>query len=171
LRWLRKPLPYDDQFLRKGQSWEECTRTQNCPDHWKMPGSKDKLLKLPFTTTIHVLNSCILKLSRTQRAQKVYRGTKGGRLPEEFWRLNEHGVRGGIDLGFMSTTLDRDVALNFARGSKQLSTVFEIQMGMVDRGADVQWLSQFPGEAEILFAPLVGLEVVGHPAVQGASSS
>jgi hypothetical protein len=42
-------------------------------------------------------------------------------------------------------------------------------MGMVDRGAAVQWLSQFPGEAEILFAPLVGLEVVGNPGVEGTT--
>ena len=30
------------------------------------------------------------------------------------------------------------------------------------RGADVSWLSQYPGEREILFAPLTGLEVVGR---------
>ena len=32
-------------------------------------------------------------------------------------------------------------------------------MGMVDRGADLTWLSQYPHEEEILFAPLTGLEV------------
>ena len=32
---------------------------------------------------------------------------------------------------------------------------------MVDRGADVQWLSQYPFEREILLPPLTGLEVVG----------
>ena len=30
---------------------------------------------------------------------------------------------------------------------------------MVDRGADLRWLSQYPHEAEILFPPLTGLEV------------
>jgi hypothetical protein len=45
---------------------------------------------------------------------------------------NEHNVKGGIELAFMSTTLDRNVALNFAAG--KASTVFEIKMGMVDRG-------------------------------------
>ena len=34
-------------------------------------------------------------------------------------------------------------------------------MGMVDRGADISWLSQYPHEKEILFAPLTGLEVQG----------
>ena len=37
--------------------------------------------------------------------------------------------------------------------------VFEIQQGMIDRGADIWWLSQYPHEREILFAPLTGLEV------------
>ena len=50
----------------------------------------------PFTTTIHVLNSAILKLSRVQPATKVYRGTKGGVLPEQFWEANKDNVKGGI---------------------------------------------------------------------------
>ena len=40
-------------------------------------------------------------------------------------------------------------------------------MGMVDRGADVSWLSQYPGECEILFAPLTGLEVTGKRVERG----
>ena len=38
-------------------------------------------------------------------------------------------------------------------------------MGMVNRGADIGWLSQFPGEEEILYGPLTGLEVRGTRAV------
>ena len=34
-------------------------------------------------------------------------------------------------------------------------------MGMVDRGADIGFLSQFPGEQEILYGPLMGMEVRG----------
>jgi hypothetical protein len=37
---------------------------------------------------------------------------------------------------------------------------------MVDRGGDLQWCSQFPDEAEILFAPLTGLEVLTNPKVE-----
>ena len=36
---------------------------------------------------------------------------------------------------------------------------------MIDRGASIQWCSQFPAEVEILFAPLTGLEVMGTPRV------
>jgi hypothetical protein len=169
LRYLEQPTPKDDDFLRKGESWGKWKTAQAYPDHWlaENGGESVDLFKIPFTTTLHVLNSFILKLSRTQRAQKVYRGTKGGVLPEQFWKANEHGVKGGIELAFMSTTLDRAVAMKFAKAEKGPSIVFEIQMGMVDRGADVQWCSQFPCEAEILFAPLTGLEVVGSPTVEG----
>ena len=81
----------------------------------------------------------IIKLSRTMKAFRVYRGTKGGILPPEFWKPNEMNVRGGIELGFMSTTLTRNVAMKFASSDESKpSLVFEIQMGMVDRGAPVQ---------------------------------
>jgi hypothetical protein len=40
-------------------------------DDYKQEGSP-----FPFKTTLHVLNSAIIKLSRVQPAVKVYRGTK-----------------------------------------------------------------------------------------------
>jgi hypothetical protein len=130
--------------------------------NWKKNGWKGV-----FTTTLHVLNSAIIKLSKTTKAFRVFRGTKGGVLPKKFWQPNDMNVRGGIECGFMSTTLKREVALNFAASDDKPSLLFEIQMGMVDRGAPVKWCSQFPGEEEILFNPLCGLEVVGKPRVEG----
>ena len=46
-------------------------------------------------------------------------------------------------------------------------TLFEIQLGQVDRGATLSWISQFPGEAEVLLPPLSNLEVVGEPFTMG----
>jgi hypothetical protein len=41
----------------------------------------------------------------------------------------------------MSTTLDRAVAMSYA-ASDGVGILFEVQQGMVSRGADIQWLSQ-----------------------------
>jgi hypothetical protein len=102
-----------------------------------------------YTTTLHIINSAVVKLGKLTKAGTVYRGLSGGTLPEEFWQANEYGVCGGCEYAFMSTTLDERVAYTYAGGSK-VATILEIRMGMVDRGADVSWLSQYPGEKEIL---------------------
>ena len=62
----------------------------------------------------------------------------------------------GIDSAFMSTTFDRDVAMHYASAPGKPALVFEIQMGMIDRGAELGWISQYPHESECLFAPLTG---------------
>ena len=64
-----------------------------------------------YVTTTHVINSAIVKSSKLTKARKVYRGVSGGKLPESFWRPNKQGVKGGIEAAFMSTTFDRDVAM------------------------------------------------------------
>lgn len=113
-----------------------------------------------YTTTVHVINSAIVKLSKLSNATKVYRGVSGRVLPKEFWEANAFGVRGGIDGAFMSTTTDREVAMQYASSGKEgVGFVFEIQQGMIDRGADICFLSQYPHERETLFNPLTGLEV------------
>ena len=45
------------------------------------------------------------------KATKVYRGISGMALPTEFWEENAFGVRGGVENAFMSTTLERNVAM------------------------------------------------------------
>ena len=56
-------------------------------------------------------------------------------LPKEFWEANEFGVKGGIESAFMSTTLNEKVAISYASSGNGTGFVFEIQQGMVDRGA------------------------------------
>ena len=114
-----------------------------------------------YVTTTHVINSAIVKASKLTMATKVYRGIAGGLLPESFRTPNAHGVKGGIEAAFMSTTFDRAVALHYASQPGKPGIVFEMQMGMIDRGAELGWISQYPHERECLFAPLTGLEVVG----------
>eukprot|EP00854_Cymbomonas_tetramitiformis_P004334 gene4334-5333_t len=122
-----------------------------------------------YVNTIIAINSGILKLSKIQKAVKVFRGLSGGLLPDEFWRPNDHGVKGGVEMAFMSTTTSEEVALQYADSSdeRKAAFVFEVQMGMVDRGADISPFSQYPHEKEIVFAPLTGMEVVGAPRIKG----
>eukprot|EP00966_Prymnesium_polylepis_P175577 4063390-Prymnesium_polylepis.1 len=51
-----------------------------------------------YTTTLHVLNSAIVKLSKLTVVRKVYRGMARGVLPHEFWTPNEVNVRGGVEV-------------------------------------------------------------------------
>jgi hypothetical protein len=51
-------------------------------------------------------------------------------------------------------------------GKGEAKTLFEIQMGMIDRGAELDWLSQYPHEREVLIPPLTGLEKMSSE-VQG----
>mmetsp|Transcript_19149 Transcript_19149/g.54411 ORF Transcript_19149/g.54411 Transcript_19149/m.54411 type:complete len:422 (-) Transcript_19149:757-2022(-) len=111
-----------------------------------------------YASTIHAINSCIVKASKLTKACKVYRGMSDKGLPTEFYKENEFGVAGGVEPGFMSTTTNREVAMSYSKG--KVGIVFEMQMGMVDRGADIAWLSQYPHEKEILFGPLTGLEML-----------
>ena len=121
-----------------------------------------------FVTTLHGINSAVVKTGKLTKATKVYRGISGKALPAEFWKPNEvrpprphpsldaacrppcpcvprlprqFGVMGGVENGFMSTTTDRSVAAGYA-ASGGVGIVFEVQQGMVDRGADISWLSQ-----------------------------
>jgi hypothetical protein len=150
---------YDGPVLQAGQCWLDIREERKTPH--------------PFVTTLHVLNSAILKVAKIQHVEKVYRGIGGAILPLSFTKPNDMGVRGGIELGFMSTTRKREVAMEYAgassAGGERPSVVFEVQMGMIDRGAPVQWVSQFPEEEEILFAPLAALEVVGSPSLDGST--
>ena len=61
----------------------------------------------------------------------------------------------------MSTTTNREVAFTYAKGDGgRASTILEIQMGMVDRGADLSRFSQYPHGKDICVPPLTGIEVL-----------
>ena len=55
----------------------------------------------------------------------------------------------------MSTTTERDVAMGYAAGDQsKMGIVIEVQQGMVSRGADISWLSQYPHERESMWVGL-----------------
>lgn len=143
---------------------------------------------LADATTIHAINSCVLKVSKLMKARpqldhqhhhhhlpspaypcppdlpfpsqacRVYRGSTRGALPASFFEKDAFGLSGGVELGFSSTTVERAQAEHYAQG--RCSNLFEMEQGMVDRGADISWLSQYPHEKEVLFPPLLGQEML-----------
>jgi hypothetical protein len=142
------------------QAYNECLRQLKGQNEWKTVNDSWKGL---FTTTLHAINSFIIKMSEVSKATRVYRGLSAGKLPESFLQENKYKVRGGIELGFMSTTDSRDVAMGYATGQNNrggIGYIFEMQEGLVSRGADVKWVSQYPDENEKLFPPLCALNVV-----------
>ena len=117
----------------------------------------------PYKTTIHVTSSAVVRLSKLQtRNSVVYTGFANGRLPDMFWREPEGGGPcGGTELVFRGTTPDRAVAYRYATcgGEAKRGLLLEIHTGALDSGADVQWLSQYPHEKEMLLPPLCFHEV------------
>ncbi|KAJ1488006.1 hypothetical protein T484DRAFT_1784654, partial [Baffinella frigidus] len=128
--------------------------------------AKKRGMERQYTTTIHAIASALKKVARFTKLPeggKVYRGMSGVRLPAEFRVPDEFGCRGGVELGFLSTSTSKEQALAYIEMSKCRPTLFEIQLGQVDRGATLRWISQFPSEDEVLLPPLSNLEVVGEP--------
>jgi len=85
-----------------------------------------------FVTTIHAVVSAIIKLSRTWKIpydRKVYRGLGGMLLPQKFWDEDAFGCRGGVELGIMSTTTTRDIAIMYSGTEKGRPTILKSKSG------------------------------------------
>ena len=97
------------------------------------------------------MNGVTTKLTE---AATVYRGVPaGGKLPDQFWAKNEHNVRGGIEAAFLSFSLEKQVAVAYSGNDpSNPGIIFEVEMGMIDRGAKLETLSQYEHEKEILCA-------------------
>jgi len=129
---------------------------------------------MKYVTTIRMIASGIVKLSKFCKLpveRKVYRGLNAMTLPDFFFWADKNGFKGAVEPAFMSTSLEKRVALNYLNRGGNLPILLEIDVGQVDRGADVSWLSQYPSEHEMLFPPLSNLEVVGPASLElfGAS--
>jgi hypothetical protein len=88
---------------------------------------------------------------------RLYRGTGGlVTLPPHFTTADEHNCKGMTDWGFMSSSTDKSVAIQYSGvlEGRPHAMVLEIEPSCADRGAIVSEFSQYPKEAETLFLPM-----------------
>ena len=107
-----------------------------------------------YATSIHTLVSAVLKLSRATsipRGRKAFRGLGRMKLGSEWFRPDERGARSGVELGFMSTTLSRHVAVEYSGVKGGVGTVLEFQLGAVDCGARLDAVSQYQGVVSCIY--------------------
>jgi hypothetical protein len=90
-----------------------------------------------FVTTIHSINSGILKLSQLTPVLAVFRGMSGMRIPHKLEVADKLGCRLGIEFGFMSTTTNKAIAIKYGQdwiATRGLSYVLELKMDSLNRG-------------------------------------
>ena len=69
-----------------------------------------------------------------------------------------------MQLAPMSTTTDIKTAVSYSMSNESLLFKIVTRNGL-QRGADLQWVSAFPAEAEILYPPLTYLQPTGSTQV------
>ena len=90
-------------------------------------------------------------------AAVLWRGMRSLRVTDAFMRR----CAGGTELAPMSTTEELQVAATFSASAASLLFRFKVDSFM-QCGADLQWLSAFPKEREVLFPPLTYLRPTGR---------
>ena len=116
-----------------------------------------------WATCVAVLYEAAFKMSLLgDRRATVYRGVDESRLRLPATMTGpaaRDGFAGGVEPAFMSTTTDLAVAEAFAGGAGAPGTIFEFEFDLVSRGADLQCLSMYPAERELLWPPCTAITV------------
>ena len=89
------------------------------------------------------------------QAKVLLRGMKNVRASDAFVEL------GGTELAPMSTTTEIKTATEYSMSDNSLIFYIYTKNSM-QRGADIQFLSAFPAEAEVLYPPLTYLQPTGR---------
>ena len=75
---------------------------------------KGRSVQGKFVSSIHAINSGLIKLSRLQPCCYIYRGVNGMKLPEQFLEPDVHNMRGGVESGL---SWDSDVTSKTTSGA------------------------------------------------------
>ena len=69
-------------------------------------------------------------------------------LTKQWMKEDERGAKGAVELGFLSTTTNRNIACQYSGSDKDIGAIFEIDVGAVDCGASLDTISQYPGASD-----------------------
>ena len=123
------------------------------------PLRKGEVCPLPVTT--YLAYEAIKRLRAEysdmplREVKTLWRGMQNRHLGADFWR------HGGTELAFLSTTSDLGVAVQYSLSKASL--FFKIVAdNWLSVGVNVQWLSAFPEERELIYPPLTFLQPTGR---------
>ena len=115
-----------------------------------------------FPATCAAFNSAIKKLrlvTELPKARKLFRGITMA-LPQEVLDAESF-----VEFAYTSATPNYEVAKGYAGTAKP--SLFEIEVGKIDRGAFIGEYSQYEAEEEHVLAPLSHYEIVGKRREEG----
>jgi hypothetical protein len=125
---------------------------------------EDRPHPLPVLTTL--LDNAVKKLRAVGKGSKaatsevvLWRGFRDMQVTPEFL------ANGGTEPAPMSATRDSKVAAGYAirNGQTSRALLFKIVTdNNLQRGANLDWVSMFPGEKETLYPPLVFMQATGE---------
>jgi hypothetical protein len=144
-QFMNRPLRDDERY----------ERNENCPLPVVTYFAERGIKKM---RALHVPVGGRLLAAAADSEVVLWRGMRNLEAADDFMK------QGGTELAFMSTTRELSVAVRYCLSNQSL--LFKIVSdGFMTMGADVQWLSAFPGEAEILYPPLTYLKPTGRSQV------
>ena len=98
-----------------------------------------------YTTSIHASVSSFIKLSRSENAREGRRAFRALEVLDPML----FDSRGRVELGFLSCTMDKDIAARRIKGQLGTGVLLEFDSGEVGCSARLDSISQYPGQGGI----------------------
>ena len=113
----------------------------------------------PFPETIFLIDEAIKRLRDSEGDQVItlWRGLKNMSVSDGSTFLTV----GGVEMAAMSCSRELRTALFYSHSPNSLIIKY-VTSSFMERGADLAWISAFPGEKEVLYPPLTFLSPTGR---------
>jgi len=128
---------------------------------------RGNIMPHPLAATTLLISNALKKMravhmsSNTKfRSLFLWRGMRNRTVSDNFM------LKGGAEIACMSTSNSLEVVAGYAKS--QVPLLFRIKVDTpMQLGADIQWLSIYPGEAEVLYPPLTYLKPLFKQRIKG----